>query len=156
MNRRENKYQAFEGVTAATEADHPRLAEVWESSVRATHHFLTENDIASIRRRLPQYFAAAGLIAFRDRDGSILGFAGVADGKLEMLFVDAGSRGLGVGKAMLGYAVSMMGAAKLDVNEQNPAAVGFYERMGFRVTGRSESDGEGRPFPLLHMELAGR
>jgi putative acetyltransferase len=37
------------------------------------------------------------------------------------------------------------------VNEQNPAAVGFYEALGFTVRGRSPVDGEGRPFPLLHM-----
>jgi putative acetyltransferase len=43
------------------------------------------------------------------------------------------------------------GALTVDVNEQNPAAVGFYERLGFVVVGRSPRDGSGRPFPLLHL-----
>jgi putative acetyltransferase len=40
------------------------------------------------------------------------------------------------------------------VNEQNPQAVGFYEHIGFLITGRSTLDGQGKPFPLLHMKLA--
>lgn len=39
------------------------------------------------------------------------------------------------------------------MNEQNPQAVGFYLHYGFVQTGRSPLDGEGRPFPLLHMAL---
>lgn len=143
----------MEKIVCVTEAEYPRLAEVWESSVRATHGFLAEEDIVSIRRRLPEYFVAVRLVAWRGGDGVVKGFAGVADGKLEMLFVDASARGRGVGKALLCWAVEKMGARSLDVNEQNPSAVGFYEHMGFRVAGRSETDGEGRPLPLLHMEL---
>lgn len=44
-------------------------------------------------------------------------------------------------------------ALSVDVNEQNPQAVGFYLHYGFVQTGRSPLDGEGRPFPLLHMSL---
>jgi putative acetyltransferase len=39
-----------------------------------------------------------------------------------------------------------------DVNEQNGQAVGFYKRMGFTATGRSPLDGQGRPYPLLHLK----
>ena len=38
-----------------------------------------------------------------------------------------------------------------DVNEQNERAVGFYERMGFVRTGHSPRDGQGRPYPLIHL-----
>ncbi|OAT53609.1 histone acetyltransferase [Providencia heimbachae ATCC 35613] len=44
----------------------------------------------------------------------------------------------------------MMG---IDVNEQNPQAVGFYQHMGFSQYRRSELDGQGNPFPVLHMRL---
>ena len=44
-------------------------------------------------------------------------------------------------------------AEQLDVNEQNPQAVGFYFKQGFEVIGRSEVDGMGQPYPLLHMRL---
>lgn len=140
-------------ITAVSEGEYSRLTEVWDSSIRATHGFLSEDDIESIRERLPEYFDAVDLRVWRDGSGTIKGFAGVADGKLEMLFVDASARGSGVGKELLRYTVGKMGARALDVNEQNPSAVGFYAHMGFRVVGRSELDSEGRPFPLLHMEL---
>ena len=42
---------------------------------------------------------------------------------------------------------------KVDVNEQNPDAVGFYKHVGFEVTSRSPLDGMGKPFPILHMAL---
>ena len=70
-----------------------------------------------------------------------------------MLFIHPDWRGQGIGKLLLNYAVNDMGATKLDVNEQNPLAVGFYEHLGFKVTGRSPVDGMGKPFPLLHMQL---
>jgi putative acetyltransferase len=42
---------------------------------------------------------------------------------------------------------------KVDVNEQNIQAVGFYKHIGFHVLGRSESDGQGKEYPILHMGL---
>jgi len=72
-----------------------------------------------------------------------------------MLFVRPDCRGRGVGRRLLEHALRRMGATELDVNEQNRQAVGFYTRMGLRVVGRSEVDGMGKPFPLLHMRFAG-
>ncbi|KPR39388.1 acetyltransferase, partial [Citrobacter freundii] len=37
------------------------------------------------------------------------------------------------------------------VNEQNEQAVGFYKKMGFTVTGRTEVDDLGRAHPLLNL-----
>ena len=37
------------------------------------------------------------------------------------------------------------------MNEQNPQALGFYERLGFRPYKRTELDEQGRPFPLLYL-----
>lgn len=129
------------------------LAALWERSVRATHHFLTEADIVGMR---PEVAAAlvgvAHLAVARDDDGRALGFAGVQDGVLEMLFVDDAARGQGAGRALLSFAIDTWDARRLDVNEQNPQALGFYEHEGFVVVGRSELDDAGRPFPLLHME----
>ena len=47
------------------------------------------------------------------------------------------------------------GALAVDVNEQNEAALRFYEALGFSVAGRSPPDAAGRPFPILHMKRAG-
>ena len=71
-----------------------------------------------------------------------------------MLFVHPRVMGKGYGSALLLFAVRDKGVRKVDVNEQNPAARAFYERMGFRVAGRSGSDAQGNDFPILHMRLA--
>lgn len=70
---------------------------------------------------------------------------------LEALFVDASARGLGVGKRLISHALALHPDLSVDVNEQNQQAIEFYQHMGFQVTGRSEQDNQGRPYPLLHL-----
>ncbi|WP_108650631.1 GNAT family N-acetyltransferase [Dongshaea marina] len=141
----------------ATQADYPRLIGLWESSVRATHHFLSEQDIAFFKPLiLDQYFDAVELRVAEAQPGTIQGFVGVAQGNIEMLFVDPVFHGQGVGRALLEEAVDQMDARCVDVNEQNPDALHFYLHCGFTVTGRSERDGMGKPFPLLHLKLRTR
>ena len=145
------------GVFPVLAADFPRVVEVWEASVRATHHFLTEADIQSfkplVREELPH---VAQLCCVRDAEGQVAGFIGVERDKVEMLFVDPSWRGQGIGRRLMTYAVTTLGATLVDVNEQNPQAVGFYMRMGFEVIGRSALDSTGKPFPLLHLRVQGR
>lgn len=133
-------------------AYYPALAEIWERSVRATHLFLSEDDIAGIRAALvPLYFPAVSLYGVVE-DGVIGAFIGLAGRKIEMLFVDDCRRGNGLGSLLLAHAVSS-GADSVDVNEQNPLALAFYRSKGFRVVGRDDCDDAGRPFPILHMML---
>jgi len=135
-------------------SDHIELIEIWEASVRATHDFLKEEDVLFLKPLiLEQYFDAVDLRCAKDEFDKILGFIGVADGNIEMLFILPSYRGQGIGELLTDYAINDQGATKVDVNEQNPQAVGFYNHIGFRVVGRSETDGQGKPFPLLHMEL---
>lgn len=135
--------------------DFPRLLEVWEAAVRATHDFLEEHDIQLLKPLLiEQYFPQVQLSCMRGDDGTIAGFLGYAEGKVEMLFVDPQHHGMGIGRALLNDAVTRLGANQVDVNEQNPKALGFYLSQGFAVAGRSPLDGGGRPFPILHLRLA--
>lgn len=128
------------------------IVKVWEKSVRATHDFLQETDIEFFRPLiLNEYLSAVNLRCGKNDAGDVVGFIGVADGNIEMLFLDPDCMGLGYGRALLEYAIGEMGAVKVDVNEQNPNAVGFYEHLGFKVIGRSPVDNMGKPFPLLHM-----
>lgn len=133
-------------------ADLPRLTEIWESAVSSTHGFLKEEDFLYYKKQLPAYFQHINLFGF-EQDGCLAGFIGVAEGNIEMLFVDDKCRGNGVGKKLITYAVDSMKVTKVDVNEQNSQAVGFYEHMGFQVYNRSELDGEGKAYPILHMKL---
>ena len=141
-------------IEQAQPGDYQTLIAIWEASVRATHHFLPEEEIVALRPLiLEHYFAAVTLTHARDEQG-IAGFCGVHDGNIEMLFVDPRARGHGVGSLLVADAISRQGATRVDVNEQNEQALGFYRRMGFVVTGRSPLDGQGKPYPLLHMVLA--
>ena len=134
--------------------DYEELTRVWEASVRATHQFLPDSYIELLRNLvLTRYLDAVMLICTKDRQQRITGFAGVAAGKIEMLFIDPDHRGQGLGRQLLRYAIERLNADELDVNEQNPQALGFYEKQGFEVIGRSEVDGMGQPYPLLHMRL---
>ncbi|MDD2089089.1 GNAT family N-acetyltransferase [Pseudomonas guariconensis] len=135
-------------------SDYPELVRIWEASVRATHDFMPDAYIVLLREHvLRRYLDAVMLVCCRDSTRRILGFAGVANGRVDMLFVAPEYRGQGIGKRLLRYAVDELNAERLDVNEQNPQALGFYLHEGFEVTGRSETDGLGQPYPLLHMTL---
>lgn len=134
-------------------AEYPELVDIWRSAVRATHDFLADSDFERIEGSLAtMYFPAVTLIV-AERDGTVLGFVGVADGSLEMLFVSDHARGEGVGTRLLDEVIGGHGATRVDVNEQNPQALGFYLRRGFVQVGRSEVDGDGRPYPLLHLAI---
>lgn len=140
------------GVFNVTPEDFPRAVEVWEASVRATHDFVKEEDLLIFR---PMVTAALptieNLACVRDGTGELAGFVAVCAGKVEMLFLYPDSRGQGGGKRLMEHAIREFGASVLDVNEQNAQAIGFYQRLGFRVTGRSDYDGTGKPYPILHM-----
>ncbi len=131
-----------------------RLIDIWESAVTKTHTFLSGNDILEIKREVYQGLKTMEkLYGYVDNNRIIRGFIGIANLKIEMLFIDDNARGQGIGKLLLNHAIDNLDAKNVDVNEQNSQAVGFYKHMGFRVNGRSETDGQGRPFPLLYLEL---
>lgn len=131
-----------------------RLLEIWESAVAKTHDFLSEADIAVIKPDAKSgLLAIESLHCFYDDADIVQGFIGVENQKIEMLFIDAKARGQGIGKQLLTHAIAHLDAQYVDVNEQNEQGVGFYAHMGFAKKGRSEHDDQGRPFPILHLEL---
>ena len=141
-------------IEQADAGDYQALIALWEASVRATHHFLQEADITALKPLiLKHYFAAVDLVCARGEE-EIAGFCGVHNGNIEMLFIAPEARGRGVGRLLVAHAIQRQGARRVDVNEQNAQALGFYQHLGFEVTGRSPLDGQGKPYPLLHMALA--
>ena len=127
------------------------LLNVWEASVRASHRFLTEADI---RRIAPQAKEALQQIqtlwVVQDKLAPI-GFMGIQGQKIEMLFLHPAYFRKGLGKQLVQRAFQELNVKFVDVNEQNPDATRFYERMGFQVFNRHEHDSEGNPFPILEM-----
>ena len=132
--------------------DYTRLTEIWESAVRATHEFLKEEDFIYYKEHLPTYFQFVKLFGY-ELNGVLVGFVGVADHNIEMLFIDNNCRGNGIGRELVSFVINDCEATTVDVNEQNDQAVGFYKHMGFEVSDRSELDGDGKAYPILHMRL---
>lgn len=129
------------------------MIEVWEASVRATHDFLPESRILELKPLiLDQYFDAVVLFGVKEED-ILLGFLGIHEEDIEMLFIHPDVRGKGVGKVLLLHAIEELHCTKVDVNEQNKQAADFYLYMGFQIVGRSPLDGQGEPYPILHLSL---
>lgn len=134
--------------------EYGQIMDVWEASVRATHDFLPEEDLAFYKHLIPKYLSAVHLKGIRNAEGRIIAFTGIHEDKIEMLFIHPGERGKGLGRLLVTYAITHFHIRKVDVNEQNAQAAGFYLRMGFHTTGRSDTDDNGKPYPILHLELS--
>jgi len=145
-------------IRPAVPADHAELLAIWERSVGATHAFLTEADIAELQPLVAEELAGGSLeLWVLAEAGEARGWMGLSGSKIEALFLAPEARGQGGGRQLVEHAQALRsGALTVDVNEENPEARGFYERLGFVVVGRSELDGTGRPFPLLHLRRPAR
>ena len=129
------------------------LLVVWESSVRATHLFLQEGDVEHLRPFVRQGLQEVPLLFYAEENGAPCAFLGMDGDSIEMLFVAAEARGRGIGSALMRQALAL-GANRVDVNEQNPQALGFYRRFGFEVESCDAMDSLGLPYPILHCALS--
>ena len=161
----------IEHLTQPSPAELDALTALWEASVRATHDFLSEEDIPFFRQMVRnEALAAVDLYVIRDTDdrtdracgsggtdgtdgadgnrgstatgqtgetgrdsrtnefGGFTAFAGVAGDMLEMLFVAPSARGKGLGRELVEHVAVHCGVRRVDVNEQNAQAAGFYAR----------------------------
>ena len=91
------------------------------------------------------------LYQIKDESGRIAGFSGLSEDNLEMLFIRPEMRGRGIGKRLVEHALSL-GILKVDVNEENEQALGFYRKMGYEAVGRSAVDSDNKNYPIIHME----
>lgn len=131
-----------------------QLLEVWESSVKETHLFLSDVEIENIKKYVPQALEnATHLVIVESEKKFPVAFMGLEEQKLEMLFVSPEERGKGLGKKLIKYGIKNYSTNELAVNEQNPLAKGFYEHMDFQIYKRTDKDEQGNPYPLLYMRL---
>lgn len=132
-----------------------RLLMIWEASVRATHHFLSDAEVKQIKSYVPQALQSVShLIIAINASNEPIGFMGTEQNRLEMLFLSPTERGKEIGKQLVQYGIQQYGIQMVTVNEQNPQAVGFYEHLGFVMYQRTDHDEQGNPYPLLYMKLA--
>lgn len=134
--------------------DYYALAEVWIASVKATHDFLSEEDIEFYYKKIPSaYMPRVEIYAIKNDSGEWIAFIGLSSDNVEMLFVHPNEMGKGYGSSLLEFAIKEKGIKKVDVNEQNHKALKFYQKHGFSIVGRDATDGEGMTYPILHLEL---
>lgn len=131
-----------------------KLLHVWEDSVKASHHFLTGNDVESLKPYVVEGIKAIPVLYIAFDCNEPVAFMGMAEKKIEMLFVSPKHFGHGIGKHLVEWAITTRHASFVDANEQNPQAVGFYKHLGFVTFERTETDDQGNPFPILRMKLA--
>ena len=128
------------------------LLGIWEASVHASHHFLTEDDIRSLFPQAEEAVRQIETLWVAGDENARIGFMGIQSGKIEMLFLHPDHFRKGIGSMLIQKAFSELDAQYVDVNEQNPSAVKFYERMGFSAFRRDSTDDQGNPFPILRMK----
>lgn len=132
------------------------LLEIWEKSVRATHTFLSEEEILKIKEYVPGAVCGVETLLVLRRDDENfrrLGFMGIENKKIEMLFLLPDARGKGFGKTLVQYGIKNFSVKEVTVNEQNPKAKGFYEQLGFKTYKTSATDEQGNPYPIAWMKL---
>ena len=145
-------------VRLAEPQDRDALLALWERSVRATHDFLTEEDIVTLRPLVAEELTSDSVAwwVLRSENAEPIGFLGYSSDTIEALFIDPARHRTGAGRFLVAHAQHLAaGPLAVDVNEQNDAAIRFYEAMGFIVVSRSPTDGAGRPFPIAHMRRYG-
>lgn len=127
---------------------------VWEESVRATHLFLSSDEIEKIKEYVPRAIREIQhLVIIENAEKIPVAFMGIDGQRLEMLFIANGERGQGLGKKLLQHGIAAYSINEVTVNEQNPQTQGFYEHMGFKIYKRTDHDEQGNPYPLLYMNL---
>ncbi|MBW3519960.1 GNAT family N-acetyltransferase [Flavobacterium sp. NKUCC04_CG] len=131
-----------------------QILRVWEKAVLATHDFLQPQDFQEIKIFLEQFDFNSLEVYCLMQGQVVIGFIAVDGKKVEMLFIDSDYFGIGLGKSLLDFAITVLEADRVDVNEQNTDAVGFYKKMGFIVYERTDKDDQGRAYPLLRMKLS--
>ena len=128
------------------------VVEIWRRAVDAPHGFLIAEDRKGIDELVCGFLPQAPLWLAIDAKDYPLAFMLIDNGHMEALFVDPAYRRTGIGAALVRHGLALHPHMTTDVNERNAQAVGFYEKMGFKRTGCSPLDGQGRPYPLVHLK----
>jgi putative acetyltransferase len=132
-----------------------QLLNVWERSVLSTHRFLNPVDFEEIKSLVKTIdFVGLDVFCLLSED-EVIGFIGIFEHKIEMLFISPEYFGQGLGWKLMDFALKEHHVDKVDVNEQNIQAVEFYQKCGFKVFERTEKDDMGMEYPILRMKLTG-
>ncbi len=138
-------------MRASVPGDGAAVLQIWRDAVDATHDFLSAADRKAIDAEVADFLPSAPLWLAVDGADRPVGFMLLNGAHMDALFIAPAHRGKGVGRMLVLHALARAPGLSTDVNEQNDQAVGFYRRLGFVPVGRSALDGQGRPYPIIHL-----
>lgn len=134
--------------------DKARALDIWLEASAIAHPFFTAEQLREQQALVRDIYLDKAETWVAEADGILLGFIGLLDNWIGGLFVAPTAQRKGVGRALVEHASSLKGALALEVYEANVTAQAFYQRLGFEVTDRRETDDNGLTFPLLKMVRA--
>lgn len=118
----------------------------------ATHTFLNQQQLEALKpdvRALQLEKLDTWVLC--DQGASPIGFLVMNERSIEALFLAPDWLRCGGGSRLMRHARSLAQALTVEVNEQNTDALNFYLAQGFVISGRSDTDAAGRPYPLLQL-----
>lgn len=140
-------------IISLSPKNYQEIINVWEASVRASHHFLAADEIAYYKPLVLKYVLPENRLFGIYNNSQLAGFIGIRHQKIEMLFIHPYYFGKGLGAELLNFAVKSHQCKLVDVNEENPKAYQFYLKHGFKIISRDKLDDNGKPHPILHLYL---
>lgn len=130
----------------------PRALEIWRCAVDVTHDFLSPEHRAEIDIMVKEQFLPKAELWFAvDQDDRPMGFLVMDGDMIDALFVDPAAHGQGIGTRLLALAATFASPLRVEASEDATNALPFYLARGFRIVGRTPTDQDGRPYPLVHM-----
>ena len=142
-------------ICRLTDNDYSEVLDVWELSVKATHHFLKPEEIDYYRPLILKYtLPQVDLYGIKNTQQELLAFIAIRDNKIEMLFVHPDYLRQKLGSSLLSLAINEHKCNRIDVNEENPDAFKVYQKFGFKPIARHPTDDCGKPHPIIELALS--
>src|SRR4030095_13395876 len=106
-----NGFKATMNIRRAVPTDRETLVDIWLRSVRATHSFLSDQDIQSLLPPAREYLTAdePEIWVLCPSSGGLMGFMGLAGGAIDALFLAPEFHGRGGGRRLVRHAQQLRG-----------------------------------------------
>lgn len=124
------------------------LVRIWENSVRATHLFLSDDEIKQIKSYVPQALNEFSHLIIAKNEGNAAAFMGCENGRIEMLFLAPSARGKGLGKALVQYGVCTLTCGKLPLTGKIRRLSAFIGIWALKPTGERILTSRETPIPF--------
>ena len=115
------------------EDDLDEVMRVWYEASKVGHPFLSEEMLQEDRQEIINMYIPIARQWVAEVDGAIVGFIAMIENQVGGLFVDPLWHKKGVGTALIGHVRPMFPTLTVAVFKENPNAIRFYEKSGFRL-----------------------